>query len=86
MLKEILRYLNEDAHFSLANLAAKLNASPGAAEAAVQQLVRMGYIKQEKSGQACASSCGGCAFAQQCGKEVVNIYEITTKGKKLIGV
>lgn len=85
MLKGILRHLNDDAYFSLIRLADKLNTSPGAAEAAIQQLVRMGYIKEEKTGEACASSCGGCPSAQHCGKEIVNIYEITAKGKELIG-
>lgn len=84
MLKEILQVLNEDGYFSLTTLAEKINSTPGAADGALQQLIRMGYIKKEETGESCTVFCGSCPYAQQCGKEVINTYEITDRGKELL--
>lgn len=84
MLREILRILNDDGYFSISQLAEKINSSPGAAEGALQQLIRMGYIKKEETGESCTTFCGSCPYAQQCSKEVINTYEITSRGKELL--
>ena len=37
----------------------------------IDQLVRMGYLTEEETGQGCATTCKSCPFANTCGKEIV---------------
>ena len=84
MLKEILKIIHESGYFSNKALAAQLNASEEVIADAINQLVRMGYIKKDERVAIPKSACGGCPHARSCNKEIVVTYQITEKGRELV--
>jgi hypothetical protein len=84
MLKELLSKIHESGYFSRSLLALELQTSEQMVESGVSQLIRMGYMAEEPT-PTCASGCGGCAFANNCNKEIVKMYSVTERGKALLG-
>lgn len=86
MLKEILMRITSDGFFSAAFLARELKVSEETVTHAISELIRMGYLTEEESALFCATdACAGCAFASFCNKDFVSMYQITSKGKLLLG-
>ena len=85
MLKNILMELNNSKAFSRSNIAIKLNITEDMVDQLLQQLIHMGCLKEDLGSPACETTCGGCPYANMCGKNPVTIYSITEKGLKLIG-
>ncbi|HRT82319.1 MAG TPA: FeoC-like transcriptional regulator [Oscillospiraceae bacterium] len=84
MLKDILKKINEEGYFSKSVLAKSLNSSEQTVEDALNQLVRMGYLIKEETGQSCATACSSCPMAKTCGKEIVQMYRLTDKGLDMV--
>ncbi len=84
MLKDLLQRINEDGYVSLSVLARALKASTQTVEAGLAQLIRMGYLVKETTGQDCAVACGGCPYAASCQKELLTGYTLTEKGQALL--
>lgn len=84
MLKEVLEEINNSDYISKANIAIKLNTSEGLIEDAFSQLIRMGYIEEDKGISDCEISCGSCPYSTSCNKVYLNTIAITEKGKKLL--
>ncbi|NLJ77855.1 MAG: hypothetical protein GX329_00680 [Tissierellia bacterium] len=84
MLKDVLREINDSDYISKANIAIKLNRTEGLIEDAFSQLIRMGYIIEDKGVNNCNISCGNCPLARSCNKEFITSIAITEKGYKLL--
>ena len=85
MLKDILRIIIREGYISKTMLAAELKTSAEMVEDGIAQLVRMGYIVEEQTGEDCAVFCGSCPFAKTCGKEIVKAFAISDKGQGVLG-
>ncbi len=84
MLIDILRAIKRDRLLSRPRLASELKVSEDLIDQGVQQLIRMGYLIKEETGQACVTSCGSCPYAAACGKTIVTTYRISDKGHLLL--
>ncbi len=85
MLKEILAQIYRDGFLAKAQLARELSIPETMIDEGIAQLIRMGYLKEEKGGIDCATTaCAGCAFAAMCGKNPVIFYEVTERGEALL--
>ena len=84
MLKKILFEIKNLGYISKSNIARKLNISEELVEDGINQLVRMGYIKEIKNVNSCSTSCGNCPYANTCNKTFIKTMEITEKGEKLL--
>jgi ribosome maturation protein Sdo1 len=84
MLKDILKAINRDGYISKSMLSAELKTSEGMIEEGINQLMRMGYLIKEETGEDCSTFCVSCPFAKTCNKEVIRTYKISDKGLKII--
>jgi len=84
MLKEILKTIHDSGYFSNGALAAELDVPIEVVIDAINQLVRMGYIKKHERETISPPSCGGCPHSQSCNKEILITYEITEKGLETV--
>lgn len=84
MLKDILRFINRDGYISRAMLARELNVSEEMIDEGISQLVRMGYILEEETGEGCSTFCIKCPFAKSCNKGVVKTFQMSDKGKRCL--
>ncbi|NMB06806.1 MAG: winged helix-turn-helix transcriptional regulator [Tissierellia bacterium] len=84
MLKKILFEIKNMGYISISNIAHKLNMSEELIEDGINQLIRMGYIKENENTNSCNTSCGNCPYANTCNKTFVKTMEITEKGEKLL--
>ncbi|NLC11925.1 MAG: hypothetical protein GX767_06705 [Firmicutes bacterium] len=84
MLKEILRIIGREGYISRPKLAAELNISKVLVDDGISQLLRMGYILEDKNGEGCSSFCSSCSRAKACSKEVVKTFKISEKGQRLL--
>jgi hypothetical protein len=64
MLNRLLELLRAGGTHRVADLAHKLDTTPALVEAMLEDLTRMGYLKQV-SGK-CAGGCAGCSLAGLC--------------------
>jgi len=82
MIKKTLTILSKMPYLSIKGLSDKLDVSPGMVEALLEDMKRLGYIKEEQ----CDSSCSSCQLATFCSGESNGIiyWQITEKGKKAI--
>lgn len=85
MLGNILRIINRDGYISRAMLAGELNIPEEIINEGINQLLRMGYIFQEETGQDCATFCVKCSFAKNCNKEIIKTFAISNKGSSYLG-
>lgn len=82
MLKDILRIINRDGYISRSQLAGELNVSKEIVDEGIKQLLRMGYLLEEETGEGCSTSCSKCPFAKNCHKEIVKTFKILDKGSR----
>lgn len=85
MLKEILDEIKNSDYISKSNISQSLNVSEDLIDEGFDQLIRMGYIREETSGSSCTIECSGCAYAKSCGHIPVKTVVITEKGERLLG-
>ena len=64
MLNQLLELLREGGVRRVADLARELDTTPKLVELMLQDLARMGYLKQAAGG--CAGACASCAMAETC--------------------
>lgn len=76
MLKELLNIIQRDGLISRSRLALELGITEEVVADGIDQLVRMGYLTEEETGQGCATTCKSCPFANTCGKEIVKTYQV----------
>lgn len=82
MLKDILREIKETKVYSQASLSRKFNISPPMVEEAMDQLIRMNYLKEDLA-PSCQGGCLGCPI-KNCNQNPVKTYTITEKGENLL--
>lgn len=81
MLKDMLRIINRDAYISRTQLAGELNVSKEIVDDGINQLLRMGYLLEEETGEGCSTSCAKCPFAKSCNKEIIKTFKISDKSR-----
>lgn len=79
MLKDILRTINRDGYLSRSLLATELGISEEMIDEGINQLLRMGYIIKEETGESCSTACVNCPFAKTCNKDIITTYKISEK-------
>ncbi len=84
MLKEILKIISRDGYLSRSQLAAELDTSTEIIDVGIEQLLRMGYLLEEDTGQSCSTVCTKCPFASNCNKDIVKTFQISEKGSKYL--
>jgi len=84
MLKEILKVIDRDRFLSIPMLSKELKVSEALIDEGIFELLRMGYIIKEETGESCSTVCARCPFAKTCNKEIIKTYRITEKGQGII--
>lgn len=80
MLEGILRIIKRDGHLSRSRLAG----DPGMIDGAIDELLKRGYLLEEKTSEGCSTFCSSCPFAKNCSKEIIKAYQISDKGNRLL--
>jgi len=86
MLKEILRIINKKGYISKSQIASSLNTTEDMIEMGLEQLIRMGFIREEKEVPSCSASCGSCPYQSSCNKTIVKSFEISDKGNEFLNI
>ncbi len=84
MLKDLLSAINDSDYISRSNISERLKISEELVEEGFEQLIRMGYIKEDVRGVKCDIGCGGCPYARSCDKVPIKTIKITEKGERLL--
>lgn len=84
MLQDILKIINRDRQISRTNIAKELDIPLEVVDDGLNQLLRMGYIIKQDTGQDCVVACGNCPYAKRCSKEIVKTFELSDKGNTLL--
>lgn len=84
MLKELLLEIEKADYISKPILASKLKQPVTLIEDGFDQLVRLGYLKEDEGLQNCDLPCGKCPYSSMCNKNPVKSMAITEKGHKLL--
>lgn len=84
MLKDILRSINTSGYISRSKLASELDVSGDIVDEGIRQLIRMGFLIKEETGEDCSVVCASCPYAKTCNKDIINTYKITDKGNKIL--
>ncbi len=84
MLKDLLSAINDSDYISRSNISERLKISEELVEEGFEQLIRMGYIKEDVRGVKCDIGCGGCPYAKSCDKVPIKTIKITEKGERLL--
>ena len=84
MLKELLNVIKGSDYISKSNISERLKMSEELVEEGFEQLIRMGYIKEDVRGIKCDIGCGGCPYAKSCDKVPIKTIKITKKGERLL--
>lgn len=84
MLKDLLGVIKDSDYISKSNISERLNISEELVEEGFEQLIRMGYIKEDARGVKCDIGCGGCPYAKSCDKVPIKTIKITEKGERLL--
>lgn len=79
MLREILSIIRETGYISKSQIAQELDSTEDLVEMGLDQLIRMGFILEEKKNTSCSSSCGSCPYAKACNKTIVRSFELAEK-------
>ncbi len=82
MLKELLVEIKDSDYISRANISEKLEISEELVEEGFEQLIRMGYIKEDARGIKCDIGCDSCPYARSCDKVPIKTIMITEKGER----
>ena len=82
MLNQLLDLLRAGGIHRIADLARALETTPELVEVMLEDLVRMGYLRQV--GGQCGQSCAGCSLAGLCAAgEAGQVWALTEKGDSL---
>lgn len=84
MLKDILKIIDREGLISKTQIAKELELQFDIIEEGVNQLLRMGYLIEDKTGESCSTFCSSCPFAKTCHKEILKTFKISDKGKKYL--
>jgi len=84
VLKDLLSVIKDSDYISKSNISERLNISEELVEEGFEQLIRMGYIKEDVRGVKCDIGCGGCPYAKSCDKVPIKTIKITEKGERLL--
>ena len=82
MLEAILNIIKRDGYISRSKIAEELGIDEDIISDGIDQLIRMGYLTEDTTGEDCQSFCTNCPFAKNCSKEIVKTFKLTQKGKK----
>ncbi len=82
MLTSVLEEIYKARVFSKNKIASNLNISESSLDQMIEQLIRMGYIKEEMGSPTCESKCLGCNIS--CHVTPIKMLSITEKGKRKI--
>ena len=85
MLKDMLTAINKSGYLSRSKLAQELRVPEAVIDQGIANLIQMGYLIKEETGESCPTTCGSCPFAKTCGKEILTIYRMSDKGKAVVG-
>jgi len=80
MLLNVLKEIKEARLYSKSHMARNLNISEEILEDMVQQLIRMGYIKEDLGSPTCESKCSGCSISS-CNTIPIKMISLTEKGE-----
>lgn len=83
MLKDVLKEINNSRILNISNIAKKLDINEGLVEELIDQLERMGYIKEDMGSYTCESKCSSCT-ASSCNTIPLKTLSVTTKGENLL--
>jgi predicted transcriptional regulator len=86
MLIVILRELADHESNSYADLAKKLNVNKETINYLIEDLVRMGCIQLQEATCEDEDSCKGCPVGCKNNTSKMKIWEMTPKGKKILGI
>ncbi len=84
MLKELLVAIKDSDYISKSNISKELKISEELVEEGFEQLIRMGYIKEDVRGIKCDVGCGSCPYSKSCDKVPLKTIMITEKGERLL--
>ncbi|HLS53419.1 MAG TPA: FeoC-like transcriptional regulator [Tissierellaceae bacterium] len=84
MLKDLLRTIKKTKSYSANLVARKMNISESMVEDMMKQLIRMGYIIEDKGVSHCETPCIKCPYMKTCNQNPATIYRISNKGEKLL--
>ncbi len=82
MLQDILNIIKRDRLISRINIARELDIPEDLVNDGLDQLLRMGYIVEDKSDFDCESLCSGCAYASSCQKELIKTFKLADRAEK----
>ena len=83
MLKDVLKEINNSRILNISNIAKKLDINEGLVEELIQQLERMGYIKEDMGSYTCESKCSSCTVSS-CNTIPLKTLSVTNKGENLL--
>lgn len=86
MLMEVLRGLADHESNSYVDLAKKLNVSKDTISYFIEDLVRMGYIQLQEADCEDEDACKGCPAGCKNNAGIMKIWEMTAKGKSILGI
>lgn len=83
MLRDVLKLINESNVLSKSALADSLNISIEMVTSLIDQLIQMGYMKEDINPPSCGGNCMGCNI-KNCNSNPLNTFTITDKGYRLL--
>lgn len=84
MLGDLLRIISRGGYISRFQLAGELNVFKEMVDEGIDQLLRMGYLLAENTGEGCSTFCTKCPYAENCNKEIVKVFRISAKGTRFL--
>ena len=83
MLQDILKIITRDGYISRTQIAEELKVDLNIIDEGISQLLRMGYLEEERTGENCSTFCGNCPFAKNCNKEIVKTFKLSEKASNI---
>lgn len=83
MLKDVLKEISNSRVLDLSDIAKNLSITESLVEELIDQLERMGYIKEDMGSYSCESKCSSCKVSN-CNTTPLKTLSITNKGEKLL--
>lgn len=84
ILGDILRIISRDGYISRTQLAKELNVFKEIIDEGINQLLKMGYLLEDDTGEGCSTFCTKCPYAKNCSKEIVKVFRISDKGNRFL--
>ncbi len=84
MLRNVLSQIASTNLYSPTAISKALSISEEMVDAAVNQLIRMGYLREDDTSEDCDIPCSGCAYALTCKTITVKTFSISEKGQALL--